>query len=52
MEYFEAAETLANLIGRHDEFEEAEKVAEEKHAECEAAHLALEQHRSEHGCRF
>jgi len=50
--YFEAAETLANLIGRHGEFADAKKVAEGKYAECEAAHLALVQHRSQHGCRF
>ena len=50
--YFEAAETLANLIGQHGEFADAKKVAEGKYAECEAAHLALVQHRSQHGCRF
>jgi hypothetical protein len=51
MGYFEAAERLANIVGRHGEFEEAEKVARAIYAECRAARLALEQHRAEHGCR-
>ncbi len=51
MGYFEAADNLANVTGQ-PEFVEAEKVAEGKYAECQAARLALEQHRAEHGCRF
>ena len=52
MGYFEATETMANLIGRHVEFAEAKKFAADVYAECRAAHLALEQHWAEHGCRF
>jgi len=49
MGYFEATETMTNLIGRHVEFAEAKKFAADVYAECRAAHLALEQHWAEHG---
>jgi hypothetical protein len=50
MDYFEATERLANLAGEHALFAEGERAAKEKSAECRAAHLALKQHRAEHGC--
>ena len=51
MEQFEAADTLATLVGLHGKFEEAKKHAEETHGKCSIARLALEQHRAQHGCR-
>ena len=51
MEQFEAADALATLVGQHGQFEEAKKHAEQAHAKCSIAHMALEQHRAQHGCR-
>ena len=50
-EQFEAADTLATLVGLHGQFEEAKKHAERAHKKCSIARLALEQHRVQHGCR-
>ena len=51
MEQFEAADTLATLVGQHGQFEEAKKHAERAHEKCNIARLTLEQHRAQHGCR-
>jgi hypothetical protein len=51
MEQFEAADTLATLVGQRGQFEEAKKHAEQAHAKCRVARLALEQHRAQHGCQ-
>ena len=51
MEQFEAADTLATLVGQHGQFEEAKKHAEQAHAKCSTARLALDQHRAQHGCQ-
>jgi hypothetical protein len=51
MEQFEAADTLATLVGQYGQFEEAKKDAERAHEECNIARLASERHRAQHGCR-
>ena len=50
-EQFEAADALATLVGKHGQFEEAKKHAEQAHEKCSAAHMALEKHWMEHSCR-
>ena len=51
MEQFEAADALATLVGRHRQFEEAKKHAEQAHEKCSIARLAMEKHWMEHSCR-
>ena len=51
MEHSEATGKLSALVGRHEEFAEAEKHTDEAHAKCLAARRALEQHWQEHRCR-
>ena len=52
MEYFGAADDLANLVGSHSEFKVAQQHAQQLHAKCREAHLALEEHRLKHGCNI
>jgi hypothetical protein len=52
MEYFGAADDLANLVGSHDEFEVAQRYAQLVYAKCREALSALEKHRLEHGCNI
>jgi hypothetical protein len=51
IDYFEATDNLAMLVGQHDDFAEAKKHTDRTHTKCRAARLALEQHWKEHGCR-
>ncbi len=51
VEYFEAADTLSVLVGRHEEFAKAKKHCDEISARCHTARRALEQHWEEHRCR-
>lgn len=51
VEHFEAAEKMAELVGKHCEFMEAKAIAEDKRVECRTARLALKKHWAEHGCR-
>jgi len=43
MEQFEAADALATLVGQHGSLKEAKIHAEQAHAKCSIAHMALEQ---------
>jgi hypothetical protein len=52
IEFFEATDSLANVVGQHDRFV-AEKVRVELAGErCRAAHLALQEHWRQHNCRI
>ena len=50
-EFFGATDKLASLVGQHEDFARFKALAEDAHAECRSARLALEQHWKEHGCR-
>ena len=50
-DYFDATDTLANLVGQHEKFAEEKRYAESMREKCRAARLALDLHWSEHGCR-
>lgn len=50
MEYFEAAYSLSNLVGLHDQFVVAKRQTEQAGAKCRDALLAIEKHRVEHNC--
>jgi hypothetical protein len=52
MEYFGAADDLANLVGSHAEFKIAQQHAQQLHAKCREALSALEEHRLQHGCNM
>ena len=52
MEYFGAADDLANLVGSHSKFKVAQQHAQQLHAKCLKARSALEDHRLEHGCNI
>ena len=52
MEYFGAADDLANLVGSHSEFKVAQQHAQQIRAKYRAALLALEKHRREHCCEI
>jgi hypothetical protein len=52
MEYFGAADDLANLVGSHSKFKVAQQHAQQLHAKCLKARSALEEHRLEHGCNM
>jgi hypothetical protein len=49
-EYFQAADSLSNLVGLHDRFAVAKRQTEQAGAKCRAALLAIEKHRVEHNC--
>ena len=52
MEYFGAADNLANLVGSHDEFKVAQRYAQQLHGKCREALSALKEHRLQHGCNI
>lgn len=52
MEYFGAADDLANLVGSHSKFKVAHQHAQQLHAKCREALSALEEHRLQHGCNM
>jgi hypothetical protein len=52
MEYFGAADDLANLVGSHSKFKVAQQHAQQLHAKCREALSALEEHRLQHGCNM
>ena len=47
MEYFQAADKLANLVGSHDQFANAKRLTEQIYAKCREAGSALMRHRAE-----
>lgn len=51
VEYFEAADKLSALVGRHEEFAKARKHAEQISVKCRAARQTLEQYWQEQDCR-
>jgi hypothetical protein len=51
MEHSEATGKLSALVGRHEEFAEAKKHADEAHAKCLTARRVLEEPWEEHRCR-
>jgi hypothetical protein len=51
VELFESADKVANLTGQHERFAEALKYSKQTHEKCHRARLALEDHRTLHGCR-
>ena len=50
MEYFDADDDLANLVGPDDGSEVAKRYAQLVYAKCREALSALEEHRLTHGC--
>jgi hypothetical protein len=50
-DYAQATKKLGRLVGRHKDFAEAKQRCDELRVKCRAAHNALEQHGTEHGCR-
>ena len=50
-EYFQATDSLSNLVGLHDQFDVAKRQTEHAGAKCRAALLAIEKHHVEHNCR-
>jgi hypothetical protein len=51
VEFFEATDNLANLVGQHEDFARFKAIAADAHAKCRRARAALDQHWKEHGCR-
>jgi hypothetical protein len=50
-EFFEATDTLANLVGQHGQFEEEKECVKQARKRCGIAHLALQEHWKQHNCR-
>jgi len=50
IEYFDATDTLANIVGSHEWLTDAQQRTEQTHAKCQSAHFALAKHRAEHNC--
>ncbi len=49
-EYFELADNLAAVVGKHNQLDKAKKEGERVRQRCRTAKLAFEQHRALHGC--
>jgi hypothetical protein len=50
-EHFKATDKLCNRVGQHGQCEEQKKYTERLREKFKTAHLALEQHWTQHSCR-
>ena len=51
VEFFEATDNLANVVGQHGQFAAQKRRVEQAGERCRVARLALQEHWNQHNCR-